>query len=101
MDKILKSIKLDKQLVDLIDNYCKLTKSVFGNNPTFTHIVNSGIESYLLEQINNIKLIHSGNGIVFSEIGEKKQLALSETEQKLLIEIEESLIIRHFYNNDD
>jgi len=80
MDKILKTLKIDKELDDLIEDYCKLTKNIFGNKPTFTHIVTSGIESYLLEKISDLKILHSGNAAIFSESGERIKLNISKSD---------------------
>lgn len=101
MDKILKTLKIDKELDDLIEDYCKLTKNIFGNKPTFTHIVTSGIATYLLEQIDVIKIISSGNCVILSDIGEKTTLTISDKDKETLANLENALMCRKYANDEN
>ena len=100
MEKILKSVKLDEELLDIMNSYCEITEELFGNSPSFTHMVTYGIESYLLEKIEDLKLL-AKNAVVFSEIGEKIQITLSDYQLEKLKSMENDLIIRHHFKEND
>lgn len=51
MAKVLKSIKIDEDLLHIFDEYSKITKTIFGSAPTFTAMVEDGLKQELLSKI--------------------------------------------------
>lgn len=83
MSKTLKSVKIDNDLNEIIETYITLMKSIIGDSPTFTSMVEQGIWLYLLKQLQMLDIVMQ-NGIIV-ENGILKELSVNQ-EQKTKIE---------------
>ncbi|MBR5779766.1 MAG: hypothetical protein IKY21_03990 [Clostridia bacterium] len=93
MDKVMKSVKIDKDLNETIERYASLIKSIYGIAPTFTSMVENGICMYLLDQINLMKTA-AQSGVVM-ENGTLKALQVSKDQQSALEELKAKLLSGH------
>ncbi len=76
MKKTLKSVKINNDLLQIIEKYTSLMKSVFGDAPTFTTMVEEGICFFLLEQAKLLERL-SGQNVTF-ENGTLKTLLMND-----------------------
>ena len=76
MAKTLKSVKVDNRLLEMIELYTSLMKSIVGGSATFTTIVEEGICLYLQNQAEMLRRL-AEQKIVF-ENGTLKELNISD-----------------------
>ena len=82
MSKTLKSVKIDNELMEIIDEYTALMKSVCGSASTFTSMVEEGITLSLIEQINLLGMF-AGSPIMMEDGTLKKIQIPADNRDKL------------------
>lgn len=82
MGKTLKSVKVDNDLLKIVDMYTSLMKSISGGASTFTTMVEEGISLYLLEQVQMLNMVVQNK--IIMENGVLKALEITkEQEEKI------------------
>lgn len=76
MGKTLKSVKVDNDLLKIVDMYTSLMKSISGGVSTFTTMVEEGVSLYLLEQIKMLRIVMQNKIIL--ENGVLKELPITK-----------------------
>ena len=93
MSKTLKSVKIDDSLIDIIDKYLVLKKSIIGESETFTSMVEEGVYLYLQTQMQMFKIIARDK--IIMDNGILKKLRITEEQLRLLEDIDQALLCRN------
>ena len=96
MGKTLKSVKIDNNLIKIIDMYTSLMKSISGGASTFTTMVEEGISLYLLEQIQMLSIVIQNKVVL--ENGVLKELPVTKEQ---IEQIEELIAELAAYRSDN
>lgn len=99
MGKTLKSVKIDNDLIKIIDMYTSLMKSISGGASTFTTMVEEGISLYLLEQMQMLRIV-TQNKVVL-ENGVLKELPVTKEQIGKIEELESELVNYRIDNSMD
>ena len=83
MGKILKSVKIDNEMLNIIEKYKELMTLVIGTASTFTTMVEQGICLFICEQMQMLQMV--ANEKIIMENGIFKEFSLTK-EQEAMIE---------------
>lgn len=99
MKKILKSVKINSELLEIIDEYTTLMKSISGGAATFTTMVDGGIVMYLQRQIEMLGWLMDSK--ITMENGVLKELAVTDEQKRGIDNLKDRLFAYGIENGID
>ena len=88
MDKTSKSVRLDNEILELIDRYCSFLKDVFGSSVSFSNIVTSGLLQYMESETGKYEdIMEKGSIVATLPNGKLKKLDFSDEEIKRISDL--------------
>lgn len=82
MSKTLKSVKIDDEILNIIDEYTKLMKSVCGSASTFTAMVEGGLTLFMVKQMEMLEWL-AGRPVML-ENGTLKKIQISKEDIEII-----------------
>ena len=90
MNKTLKSVKVNNDLLKIIDEYASLLSSLSVGTPTFTAMIEEGICLYLLKQMKLLEIVMQNSVVV--ENGKLKEITVTDEQTKKIAKLTEAVV---------
>ena len=103
MSKVLKSVRIDQNIISFAEEYIKLVGDSFGLKTSLSQIINNAIPEYIEKQSGFLISISSNNQINYvNEKGTLSELHISDEEIEKLIRIHDnsSAFLDYFSDED-